>query len=141
LAVLQLLLDLEDSDMMVFSSKSAGGWTWNWTKPYTSYFQIPKPNLPPRVVYYLQNDFTRDNHDFLLYAAANRSLALTMDQLGRAKVKATFNGIKDYDNSWKHSVKIRLSILVPKRVNSNPSRHPIAIGEIWDADTSASTKY
>ena len=36
---------------------------------------------------YIQTDFKRANGDFLLHAIANRSLDLTIDVLGRERVK------------------------------------------------------
>ena len=89
MVVLQLLLDLEDEDVIVLSSKSAGDWSWNWTSGENSTcFRIPKPTIPRQVKDYLQHNFTRGNNDFLLYAAANRSLDLTIDKLGRRRVEA-----------------------------------------------------
>jgi hypothetical protein len=93
LIVLKLLLDLEHDDMIVFPAKSSGGWNWNWQvsgKGKETCFFIPKVDytlLPPAVDAYLQTNYSVDNVDYLLHAAANRSLDLTIDFLGRELVQ------------------------------------------------------
>ena len=91
LVVLKLLLGLKHSDIIGFSAKSSGGWSINWgpngeEKPC---FLIPKrPNvLPAEVQKYLDGgEFERENLDFLLYEAGNRSLDLTIESLGKPLV-------------------------------------------------------
>jgi hypothetical protein len=93
LIVLKLLLDLEHHDMIVFPAKSSGGWNWNWQvsgEGKETCFFIPKVDytlLPQAVDAYLQTNYSVDNVDYLLYAAANRSLDLTIDFLGRELVQ------------------------------------------------------
>ena len=114
-AVMQLLFDLEDEDMIVFATKSSGSWTWNLkntdnddqlleqqpqqqqqqqnqtpnyykTKEAGCFF-IPEIKSPSfKVQKYLSTNFTHENADYLLHAAANRSLDLTINALGRDRV-------------------------------------------------------
>jgi hypothetical protein len=78
LVVMKLLFDLEDKDMIVLSSKSSvQNKCWRVQKAFTT----------PEVDEYLAGEFKVDNFDYLLYAAANRSLDLTIDALGRKRVE------------------------------------------------------
>jgi hypothetical protein len=84
LVVLQLLLGLEDEDTIVLSSKQAG----TYTRGHNGKCQeIPKPTTTPDMRHYLATDFVQGTYDFLLYAAANRSLDNTIAALGRDLVE------------------------------------------------------
>jgi hypothetical protein len=85
LVVMKLLFDLEDKDMIVLSAKSSGGYDDGMFE--SQCFLIQKAFTTPEVDEYLATDFKVDNADYLLYAAANRSLDLTIDALGRKRVE------------------------------------------------------
>jgi hypothetical protein len=85
LVVMKLLFDLDDKDMIVLSAKSSGGYDDGKFKG--TCFLIQKAFTTPEVDEYLATDFKADNADYLLYAAANRSLDLTIDALGRKRVE------------------------------------------------------
>jgi hypothetical protein len=84
LVVLQMLLGLEDEDIIVLSSKRAGTYTRG---PNGRCQEIPKPTTTPDMDHYLATEFVSDNYDFLLHAAADRSLDWTIDALGRELVQ------------------------------------------------------
>ena len=105
IAVMQLLLDLEDEDMIILSSKSAGSWTWNLREPQMNEVRhsssqdagcvfIPEPKRSSKVEQYLSTNFTLENADFLLHAAANRSLDLTINAIGRDRVEYQVNKLR-----------------------------------------------
>jgi hypothetical protein len=85
LVVFKLLLDLDDGDIIVLSSKRTGTYSWNWKKrlPVKECFQIPTVRpLSPAVLDYLQTNYTwQNNADFLLHAVANQSLDWTIDHV------------------------------------------------------------
>jgi hypothetical protein len=85
LVVMKLLFDLDDKDMIVLSAKSSGG--YDDGKFERKCFFIQKAFTTPEVDEYLTTGFKVDNADYLLYAAANRSLDLTIDALGRKRVE------------------------------------------------------
>jgi hypothetical protein len=78
------LFDLDDKDMIVLSAKTSGGYD---DGEYKKCFLIQKPFTTPEVDEYLATDFKVNNADYLMYAAANRSLDLTIDALGRKRVE------------------------------------------------------
>jgi hypothetical protein len=85
LAVLQLILGLQDFDMIVLKAKQSG--TWYMGGRQGGCVQLIPPFSTRTVAEFLATNFTRDNLDQLLHAVANRSLDLTIDVLGRAKVE------------------------------------------------------
>ena len=103
IAVMQLLLDLEDEDMIILSTKSAGSWIlrepqMNELRHSSSQdagcFFIPEPKRSSKVEQYLSTNFTLENADFLLHAAANRSLDLTINAIGRDRVEYQVNKLR-----------------------------------------------
>jgi hypothetical protein len=85
LVVMKLLFDLEARDMIVLSAKTSGGYDDGQSQKKC--FFIQKAFTTPEVDEYLADEFKVDNADYLLYAAANRSLDLTIDALGRKRVE------------------------------------------------------
>jgi hypothetical protein len=85
LVVLKLLWGLEDGDIVV-SSANGGPWKKNWN-PRGSCFYNPNVDRTPEVEEYLSTRFRQGNADYLLHAIANQSLDLTIDVLGRERVK------------------------------------------------------
>jgi hypothetical protein len=85
LVVMKILFDLEFRDVIVLSAKQSGGYDFGGLD--NACVKIPKALTTPEVDKYLTHNFTKDNYDFILYAAANRSLDLTIDELGRRRVE------------------------------------------------------
>ena len=85
MVVLQLLFQLDPIDMIVLSSKQAGG--FDDGRINNTCFRIQKPVHFPDVDAYLNQEFQVDNYDFFLHAVVNRSLDLTIDALGRDLVE------------------------------------------------------
>lgn len=83
LIVLKLLLGLEHSDILVLSAKQSN--QHHWEQLGDSCQPVIKSNgtLSKQL---LANSSTLGNYDYLLYAAVNRSLDLTIDSLGRERV-------------------------------------------------------
>jgi hypothetical protein len=81
LVVMKLLWGLKDADMIVLSSKSSGGYDDGGFR--NTCFKIAKSFTPPEVERFFEQNHTQSNHDYLLYAAVNRSLDKTIDRLGR----------------------------------------------------------
>jgi hypothetical protein len=88
MVVMKLLLneDLEYADFVILKSKeSSTKGRPNFGKKTCHY--IPIATTPPEVAEYLQTTYRKKNPDYLLYAAVNRSLDLTIDLLGRGRVE------------------------------------------------------
>ena len=88
LALMKILWKLETSDLIVLDSKRSGG--YDDGKYENKCFKIPVAKtftaMSSTVRSYLSHDFLRRNHDYALYALANRSLDLTIDAVGRDMV-------------------------------------------------------
>ena len=84
LVVMKLLWGLKDADIIVLSSKSAGGYD---DGKFRGCIKIAKSFTPPKVEQFFEQNHTQSNHDYLLYAAVNRSLDKTIDRLGRDLVQ------------------------------------------------------
>jgi hypothetical protein len=86
LVVMKLLWGLEDQDIIVLPAKHSGGYDdGRFQKKCT---KIRPAFTTPQVDEYLRTNFTKLNSDYLLYAAANRSLDMTIEKLGRERVAA-----------------------------------------------------
>jgi hypothetical protein len=88
LVVMKLLFHLGDWDVIVLSAKRSGSYAPN---PVGKCTMVP-PSATTTTIHvntstYLTTDFERNNYDYLLYAAADKSLDLTMDALGRDRVE------------------------------------------------------
>jgi hypothetical protein len=84
LVALQLLMGLRLGDILLTSSKVGG--TFSRTSPTApACIEIQKSFISKRVKEYLASDewYAKNYGDYLLYAAANRSLDLTIEGLGR----------------------------------------------------------
>jgi hypothetical protein len=79
LVVMKMLWGLSDADIIVMSAKRSGGYAGGTTATCT---KLQLSFTTPEVDDYLRTNFTKDNHDFLLYAAANESLDRTIAALG-----------------------------------------------------------
>ena len=98
MAVLKLLLpEVQYSDVIAVRVKEKGS--------YASHHDACKYNPPlrdmdssPVVQSYLQGRFRQSNPDYLLYAAVNRSLDLTIDRLGRERVEEGVRQIQYLQN-------------------------------------------
>ena len=86
LVVLQLLLDLPDEAIVVLDSKRAGGLDDGAFKGRCH--RILPSFTTPDVDRYVAKDYRAANADYLLHAAAVRSLDRTIDALGRDRVAA-----------------------------------------------------
>ena len=85
MAVLKMLLPgVQYSDLVVLRTKERGSFV-----PYGRLCKfIPiVSSLPNRIQAYLDGPFRETNPDYLLYAAVNRSLDMTIDSLGRERVE------------------------------------------------------
>jgi hypothetical protein len=85
LVVMKLLFDLDDGDIVVLASKKSGGYDDGKSKH--GCVMVQKAFTTPEVDEFIRTNFTQDNYDYLLYAAVNRSLDLTIDALGRERVQ------------------------------------------------------
>jgi hypothetical protein len=88
LVVMKLLWGLEDQDIIVLPAKLSRGYDDGRFQDKCT--KIQPAFTTPQVDDYLRTNFTKQpfNSDYLLYAAANRSLDLTIDALGRERVEA-----------------------------------------------------
>jgi len=92
LVVLQLLLGLETTDILYLSAKTNGGVSRTW-KPNPGCHRIQKTLMHPRVQNFLNSRtfFAQNYQDFILYKAANKSLDMTIEVLGRARFDAALS--------------------------------------------------
>ena len=100
LAVMQLLFGFERTDLIVLSSKrksNGSHYYAHWDGACHKISSSFSSNQDGETVQtFLEEDFPRrnNNYDFLLYAAANRSLDLTIDALGRDLVERTLQELR-----------------------------------------------
>jgi hypothetical protein len=85
LVVMKLLFHLEDEDMITLSSKRVGGFDDGGHR--NRCYKIQKSFTFPEVDTFIANGFQVKNYDYFLYAVANRTLDLTIDELGRKRVE------------------------------------------------------
>ncbi|KAI2495273.1 sulfotransferase family [Fragilaria crotonensis] len=86
LVVLQLLLGLDTSDILYISAKRSGQYSYT-TGRYQGCHLIAKSYISPAIAAYLSSPewYAQNYEDFVLYKAANRSLDLTIESLGRER--------------------------------------------------------
>lgn len=80
LVVFRLLNGFHPMDMIVLSSKTAGGYDGGMID---GCHKILPSYTTPAIDEYLSTSFVEDNDDFVLYSAANASLDKTIDLIGR----------------------------------------------------------
>ena len=86
LIVLKLLLNLEYEDIVNLGlNKQAGGYDDGQYNGQC--IRVQKGIMFPEVQEYVSHEFQVQNYDYFLYAVAERSLELTIDELGRTKVE------------------------------------------------------
>jgi hypothetical protein len=91
MVVMKFLLNLEYADMIVLKSKESGGYAGSWADRVCR--KIPKATASPAAQEYLQTKFRQSNADYLLYAAVNRSLDLTIELLGEERIE---DGLREF---------------------------------------------
>lgn len=86
LVVLQLLLGLNTTDILYLSSKLSGDYSYNY-QPHPGCHKLTKATISPAVNAHLSSNlwYAQNYQDYVLYKAANRSLDLTIDTLGRTR--------------------------------------------------------
>ena len=84
LVVLQLVLGVDAGDLLTIDSKTQG-----YVMGQTGCFKLAKSHVSPRVKEYLSSDewYAQNYGDYLLHAAANASLDMTIETLGRTRVE------------------------------------------------------
>jgi hypothetical protein len=112
LVLIKMLFELDDRDMIVLPSKTSGG--YDDGRFQDTCFKVQKAFTAPAVDDSLDTNFTEDNFDYLLYAAVDRSLDLTIDAFGREKVKKKFENTECSRNLQRITVSHRLSFHVLK---------------------------
>jgi hypothetical protein len=91
LVAMSLLLDIDVGDILVTSSKVGGSFFYD--PPRNRCVSLTKSFTSPAVQAYLDSDdWKAQNYgDYLLHAAANRSLDLTIERLGAERFKAALH--------------------------------------------------
>ncbi|KAI2495277.1 sulfotransferase family [Fragilaria crotonensis] len=86
LVVLQLLLGLATSDILYVSAKRSGQYAFKKGR-FPGCHLIAKSYISPAIAAYFSSPqwYAQNYEDYLLYKAANRSLDLTIDNLGRRR--------------------------------------------------------
>lgn len=92
LAVMVLLWDLQPQDVVVLNSKRSGGFDDGGHNDTCTV--IPKAVMTPELQEYFETKHPLWNADVLLYHAANASLQMTIDALGRDRVQHMAETIK-----------------------------------------------
>ena len=86
MVVLKLLLPgVQYSDLVVLRTKERGAFVRHGLHSCAYIPDVPSP--PDRIQTYLDGPFRDTNPDYLLYAAVNRSLDMTIERLGRHRVE------------------------------------------------------
>jgi hypothetical protein len=96
LVVLQLLLGLPVGDILSTSAKVSGGFTYSTKKNLMKCIPIRKTVRSAGVHEYLTSErwYATNYGDYLLYAAANRSLDLTIERIGTERFEAALKGFR-----------------------------------------------
>lgn len=97
LAVMVLLWDLQPEDVIVLNSKRSGGFDDGGGHNHTCTV-IPKAVMTPELEEYFEYRHSLWNADVLLYHAANASLEMTIDSLGRDRVQNMAQTIERLQN-------------------------------------------
>jgi hypothetical protein len=100
LVALQLLMGLRLGDILLTSSSKVGG-TFSRSSPKEpACIEIQKSFISERVKEYLGSDewYAKNYGDYLLYAAANRSLDLTIEGLGRDRFEGALRKYRQAKN-------------------------------------------
>ena len=87
LVAMQLLLDLPVSDILSTSSKVGGGYFYVKHNGKSRCIPLQKSFRSPAVQAYLESDewYAQNYGDYLLFAAANHSLDMTIERLGKER--------------------------------------------------------
>ena len=92
LVVLAMLAQIPLADVVIFSSKIAGGYYFNEKRCV----KLKKKWTTPKIEEYILGDYKSENKDdYLLYNAAQRSLDKTIDALGRQRVEENIELLKN----------------------------------------------
>jgi hypothetical protein len=83
MVVLKYLLNIEYSDLIVLKAKESGG----YAKKGRNCRYVPKATSSSSAQLYLETAYRQNNPDYLLYAAVNRSLDLTIAKLGWQRIE------------------------------------------------------
>lgn len=93
LVVLAMLAQIPLTDVVIFSSKLAGGYDDGASR--TGCTKIVKKWTTPKIDEYILGDYRKTNKDdYYLYYAAQRSLDKTIDALGRQRVEENIELLK-----------------------------------------------
>uniref|UniRef100_A0A7S2PGL0 Uncharacterized protein n=1 Tax=Skeletonema marinoi TaxID=267567 RepID=A0A7S2PGL0_9STRA len=93
LVVLAMLAQIPLTDMVIFSSKVAGG--YGYALGHEGCVKLEKKWTTPKIDEYILGDYHKANKDdYLLYNAAQRSLDKTIDALGRKRVEENVELLK-----------------------------------------------
>jgi hypothetical protein len=97
LVAMQLLLDLPVSDILSTSSKVGGGYFYVKQKGKSRCVPLQKSFRSPAVQAYLESDewYAQNYGDYLLYAAANHSLDMTIERLGKERFSGALQEYRD----------------------------------------------
>lgn len=96
MVVMKMLMgvNVQYTDFVVLKAKEAGTKSNKNQKKKTCNY-IPVATTTPEIDQYLETTYRQNNPDYLLYAAVNRSLDLTIDILGRERVEEGVRHLKD----------------------------------------------
>ena len=96
LVVLQLMLGINTSDILYLSAKQSGQYSY-MAHPFPGCHLIAKSFMTPDISAFLSSPtwYAQNYEDYLLYKAANRSLDMTIDRLGRRRFE---KALAKYEN-------------------------------------------
>jgi Galactose-3-O-sulfotransferase len=102
LVVLQLLLQLETSDILYLSAKQSGGYSYS-AAPFEGCHKIMPSKITPALNEFFSSPFwyAQNYEDYILYNAANRSLDLTIEKIGRNRFDAALSAYRKMMNEVK----------------------------------------
>lgn len=97
LVVLQLLLNLPTTDILYLSAKKSGSYFHRQHPPSPRCHKLTKSFYSPNIKAYLSSPqwYAQNYEDYLLYKAANASLDLTIEQLGRDRFNRALADYQD----------------------------------------------
>jgi hypothetical protein len=87
MVVMQMLLDVPLGDILYLKAKSSGGYDGGGRR-YGCVYIVPSNDMPEEIKNYVKSSHWKENvtlWDLELYKAVNRSLDLTIDEIGRNK--------------------------------------------------------
>eukprot|EP00984_Skeletonema_dohrnii_P026169 scaffold15472_cov138-Skeletonema_dohrnii-CCMP3373.AAC.2 len=125
LVVLAMLAQIPLTDVVVFSSKIAGGYDGGNGR---SCVKLKNKWTTPKIDEYIHGDYQKANKDdYLLYSAAQRSLDKTIDALGRHRVEENVKLLRSLQQQNEEQCASKVTMPCPEPKDEQEKREHIRL--------------